>query len=160
MTARPAKARTRLKVVEGGRGKAARAAKVEYRTALRSKPLPEVKCRGERHAYEITGKARVRNPHTKRDLPIMQITEKCMRDPENHPTRYQWLIVKKVPGTRGEWEVVERLRATYDYPPGYLMKGVPRGVKPLAVTWEEIVRRGVSVVYADEPVQQRKDRQA
>lgn len=168
MTARkPAKRKPapRLTVLEGGMKdrttRQIRKATKDYAAALREKPVEEVMCRGLKHSWTIYNKIRLYNPVTRRALPIMRVDLICERGMHAHPIRHETFVVKKVPGTKNEWLLVERLGRSYTYPDGYQMKGMVRGAKSADLTWQELLNREAAmIVYADEPAQQRKDRRA
>lgn len=129
----------------------AREARVDFVTALRDKPMEEVMCRGMKHAWDIGSTFRLTNPATKRDMPIITVDLVCQRGGTDHPVRHETMLVKRIPGTKNEYKIVERLHASYTYPPGYQIKGVKRGVKSAADVWGEIVRRNAHVVHSEAP---------
>lgn len=131
--------------------RAIRKATNTFLSALRDKPLEEVVCRGVKHAWTVYNEPRViENPETRRDLPIMRIDLICERGGQAHPIRHETFVVKRIPGTSNEYKVLERLDASYTYPHGYQIPGIPRGVKPSTIIWQEFVRRrGAHVVHSD-----------
>ena len=108
--------------------------------ALANKDDTELTCRGMRHAWEHQNLT-YQQGHG--DLPVIKISWECMRG--CGVTRYDLLTVKPI-GRSRSFKIVDRSVGHSTYPVGYQIPGIPRGVKPSIVIWQEYVRRAMQDV--------------
>lgn len=105
--------------------------------AITSKPIEQLTCRAMRHAWVRKGSVVFTKASTKRGLPTVRIVWECTRG--CGVERHDVLIVKETSG--GSYTIVDRRPGTYVYPEDYPIPGVPRGVQPSVVYWQEYIRR-------------------
>jgi hypothetical protein len=104
---------------------------------ISKKSATVLKCRSLRHAWDQQNAARLINPQTRRDLPLLRIDFRCERGCD--VVRHDYLIVRKL--SDGSLSVIERLPTSYTYPEEYPIPGIPRGVQSSTIIWQEFVRR-------------------
>jgi hypothetical protein len=114
---------------------------------LREKSETSLICRSLRHAWSQHNAARLIPPRTKRDLPVIRMDFVCERGCD--VVRHDTLVVRAMPD--GSYSVVERLPAYYSYPEDYPIPGIPRGVQPSTIIWQEYVRRQQEEIAHAEP---------
>lgn len=106
-------------------------------TALRDVPDNQLTCRGLRHAWAVDEDFHVYHVEQEgRGRQTMHIARKlgCMRG-------CGCSVLEVYIQTRyGRIERIERITM---YPPGYLIAGVPRGVKPQSIVQQEAYRRSM-----------------
>ena len=129
-TGRPSKRRTKAEL---------NAIQEQVAERLRQQPTSFVYCRdpGIRHAWMIENDFH--------DIPITQVgrrlamlgrDEVCARC---NTVKRETFVVQK-------GGVIEKVSTSYDYPDGYQMAGVPRGVKRSTIIYQENYRRAMEAV--------------
>lgn len=137
-TAAPAKKATSAEIQKGQR---------EFTAAIQTKPVAHVRCRAMRHAWTQKNVIRLREPQTRRDLPVLIIDFECERG--CNVVRHDMLVVRKL--GNNQYRIIERLKPTYDRPDDYQIPGIPRGVQPSTILWQEYVRRQAEQIARAEP---------
>lgn len=107
--------------------------------ALAGKDDVELTCRGMRHAWKESGLT-WQMPTERYDLPVIRLNWTCSR---GCGVKRQDLLTVKPARRNRSYSIVSRSVGHYTYPEGYQIPGIPRGVKPSTVIWQEYVRRAM-----------------
>lgn len=114
-----------------------RAGKRAFAAALATKSEVQIKCRALRHAWDQKNAARLINPQTRRDLPIIVIDLRCRRG--CNVTAQDTLVVR--PLEDNLFTIIERLPRRYYRPDDYPIPGIPRGASTNDILWQDFIRR-------------------
>lgn len=118
--------------------------KADLATALRSVSDNRLGCRGMRHAWKISRDFYVYTQVQEKGRKTMHFARdfECMRG--------CGVTVREV-FIQDRFGRIERIKRSTDYPAGYQLQGVPRGVKPQAIVNQEMFRRAMEKVAGAAP---------
>ena len=110
-----------------------------YETAIRKASDTSFMCRQMKHAWtrKPGQNVRISLPVTKGDLPTLTTTYVCMRG--CGVIRHDRMTIRQI--SPGSYRVIDKSAPKYEYPEGYQIPGVPRGVRPSVILQQEYVRR-------------------
>jgi len=110
-----------------------------YEAAIRKTSDTHFMCRQMKHAWTRKPGANVRVtlPAMRGDLPTITTLYVCMRG--CGVVRKDRLTVKQI--SPGNYRVIDKSPPSYEYPDGYQIPGIPRGVRPSIILQQEYVRR-------------------
>jgi hypothetical protein len=110
-----------------------------YEAAIKKTSDTNFMCRQMKHAWtrKPGTNVQVNLPVTRGDLPTITTIYVCMRG--CGVIRKDRLTVKQI--SVGNYRVIDKAAPIYEYPDGYRIPGIPRGVRPSIILQQEYVRR-------------------